>query len=110
MASIVYIKKGDRYPLLAATLTLEDGTAINLTGGSVIFRMSTQHGQNLVNTAATVVSATDGTVRYDWASGDTDVVGKFRGEFVATLSSGRVVTVPNFEYIDIRIQDSVPTS
>ena len=76
----------------------------------MVFRMSTQHGKNLVNTAATVVTAASGTVRYDWAAGDTDVVGKFRGEFVATLASGRDVTVPNFEYIDIRIQDSVPTS
>ena len=106
----VYIKKGDRYPLLTATLQTEDGTAIDLTGGSVVFRMSTQHGKNLVNTAATVVTAASGIVRYDWAAGDTDVVGKFRGEFVATLASGRAVTVPNFEYIDIRIQDSVPTS
>ena len=38
----VYIKKGDRYPLLSATLQTEDGSAIDLTGGSVVFRMSTQ--------------------------------------------------------------------
>ena len=107
--AVVYVKKGDRYPLLAATLQLEDGTAIDLTSGSVKFRMSNQHGQNLVNTTATVVSAAAGTVRYDWAAGDTDVVGKFRGEFEATLASGRIVTVPNDSYIDIRIQDSVPT-
>ena len=106
----VYIKKGDRYPLLTATLQLEDGTALDLTAGTVIFRMSTQHGKNLVNSAAVVVTAASGLVRYEWAAGDTDVEGKFRGEFVATLASGRDVTCPNFEYIDIRIQDSVPTS
>jgi hypothetical protein len=71
--------------------------------------MASQHGQNLVNTTATIVSGTAGTVRYDWAAGDTDVVGKFRGEFEATLSTGKIVTVPNDSYIDIRIQDSVPT-
>jgi len=107
--AVVYVKKGDRYPLLAAILQLEDGTAIDLTSGSVKFRMSNQHGQNLVNTSAVVVSASAGTVRYDWAAGDTDVAGKFRGEFEATLASGRIVTVPNDSYIDIRIQDSVPT-
>ena len=107
--TVVYVKKGDRSPLLTASLQLEDGTAIDLTSASVKFRMATQHGQNLVNTTATIVSGTAGTVRYDWAAGDTDVVGKFRGEFEATLSSGRIVTVPNDSYIDIRIQDSVPT-
>ena len=107
--TVVYVKKGDRYPLLTASLQLEDGTAIDLTGGSVKFIMATQHGQNLVNASAVVVGASSGTVRYDWAAGDTDVVGKFRGEFEATLSSGKIVTVPNDSYIDIRIQDSVPT-
>lgn len=106
----VYIKKGDLYPQLSATLQTEDGTAIDLTGATVVFRMSNQFGQNLVNTSATVVTAASGKVRYDWASGDTDVAGKFQGEFVATLASSRVVTCPNFEFIDIRVLDGVPTS
>jgi hypothetical protein len=100
------IKQGDTGPPLTRTLGFSDGTAQNLTGATVTFRWSPaesaprgrvtpKSGAVVKSRVATVVSATTGEVRHDWAAGDTDVVGTYVGEFVVTLPSGAVLTFPN---------------
>lgn len=109
MATKVYMKVGDTSPQLTATLENSDGTAIDLSGGSVVFRMMTSRGQAILSSSATIVTAASGIVRYDWVTADTARPGKYLAEFVATLASGRIVTVPSDEYIEVIIEEKVTT-
>lgn len=99
------IKKGDRLPAYTATLTDSDGNAIDLTGCTVLFLMSLMGSTTVkVNAAATIVSATDGTVSYSWGATDTDTAGLYRAEFEITVTaSGLKRTVPagDFYYVQV---------
>ena len=90
----VYMKKGDRLPLLQAELTDASGTPLNLTGATVTFKMRSRNGTVLkVNAAASVISAELGVVQYAWGATDTDTEGSFDAEFVASFG-GLPMTVP----------------
>ena len=108
MAADFYIKAGDRWPTLDATLTDADGTAIDLSGATVKFVMGTVGGTAKINADATVVSAAAGTVRYSWAAGDTTTPGTYHGEFVVTLATALEITFPSDGYITIEIVREVP--
>ena len=100
----VYMKKGDRLPLLRAQLTGADGVAIDLTASTVTFRMKPRNGGALkVNTTANVVDAVNGIVQYGWAAGDTDTEGIFDGEFV-TSTGGLLETMPSSGYVVISVE------
>ena len=67
MAADFTIKQGDVLPVLNDTLTYSDGSAVNLTSATVKFIMrSLTATLPTVNTTATVVSATAGTVKYSF--------------------------------------------
>ena len=90
------IKQGDELPVLDVTLVNADGTALNLTTATgVDFRMRLP-GETAyrVNAAGSILVAASGTVRYEWAAGDTDVAGQYDAEFVATFSGARTLTAP----------------
>jgi hypothetical protein len=59
-----------------------------------------------VKRSAVVVDAATRTLRYDWALGDTDTSGVYRGEFEVT-ANGRPETFPTDSYIDIVVYDDV---
>lgn len=100
----VYMKKGDRLPLLRASLTGADGVALNLTAASVVFRMRPRGGSALkVNSSATVVDAVNGVVQYGWGATDTDTEGLYDGEFVVTVG-GLVETVPSSGYVLVSVE------
>lgn len=104
------IKKGDRLPSLEAIIRKRaDGTAIDLTTAvSVAFRMWAQRqsgGTYKVDTAAVVVAAASGSVRYDWTALDTDTVGDFFAEFVITWPSSKVQTIPTAGAMHVRVVD-----
>jgi len=103
------IKQGDRLPALAATLKFADGTIKDLTGHTVKFLMrSAKTGTVKVNGNASVVLASAGTVRYDWAGSDTDTVGHYQGEFETTeTATGKKTTFPNSGYLTIRVGDDI---
>jgi hypothetical protein len=74
-----------------------DGTAFDLTGSSVKFKMRLETSATLkVDTAAVVVSAAAGTVRYDWAAIDVDTAGDYIGWWEVTLSGGKLQDTPQF--------------
>jgi len=103
------IRAGDRLPAISATvtdgrptLTSPQGSPVDLSGASVRFVMvALDSGTLAVDAKATVVDAAAGTVRYDWAEGDTDAAGAYLGEWQITFADGRRLTVPNGDAIDI---------
>lgn len=69
---------GNQTPSIYATLTLSDGSVINLTGASVRFRMRPIGFTTLtVDQPATIDSAGQGTVHYDWQAADVANAGQF---------------------------------
>jgi hypothetical protein len=102
------IRKGDRLPELTATLNDSAGSAVNLTGSTVEFHMrSTAGGTPKVDAAATLVTPSAGTVKYVWATNDTDTAGSYYGEFEVTFGDGRKQSFPNPGYITISVTDEL---
>ncbi len=105
MAVDFTIKRNDRLPSLAATLTDALGAPVDLTSTLVRFIMAAGAGTGTVavNAPAVVVNSSGGTVRYDWAAGDTATSGTFNGEFEVTFPNGKKQTFPSANYITIQI-------
>jgi hypothetical protein len=98
-----YIKRNDTSPSISATLA-SDGTAVDLTGATVKFIMRLPGATSAkVNTAATVVSAADGTVRYDWVAANTDTAGLYQAEFEVTFAGGAKRTFPADDYLYVSV-------
>jgi len=103
-----YVKQNDTSPDMLATLQDADGNAINLTAASVRFHMRPVGGGAIVvDQAATVVTALDGLVRYNWIADDTDTVGSYQAEFEVTYADASIETFPNDGYIRVEIIDNI---
>jgi hypothetical protein len=109
MSTTFYMKQGDTLPAIAATLAGADGEPADLTGASVRFLMRTKGSSSsvLVDADATVVDPTEGTVRYDWANGDTDTTGNHQAEWEVTFAGGEKQTFPNNAYTTVSIKDDI---
>jgi hypothetical protein len=102
------IRKGDRLPELTATLKDSAGLAVDLTAATLEFHMrAVAGGTPKVDAAATVVSPSAGTVKYVWATADTDTAGSYYGEFEVTFGDGRKQSFPNPGYITISVTDEL---
>lgn len=89
-----HIKVGDTEPL-RATLRDGTGTAVDLTGATVLFRaVDASTRVVVVSAAAAVEVASLGQVRYDWATADVATARFLDVEFRATLASGKIRTFP----------------
>ena len=102
------IKQNDTSPTLSVVVADSSGTAINITGASVLFKMRAVNSSSLkVNSSATITNASNGAVSYTFSASDTNTAGLFQGEFQVTFSGGLIETFPNSEYISINVLDDL---
>lgn len=94
------IAVGDTGPSIVENLKNADGTAINLAGATVRFRLYDSSGVLVIDRPAVVVDAANGQVRYDWQAGDTVAGGTFFRRWHVTLGTGQVVSVPTEDGLD----------
>tara|TARA_R110000803_G_scaffold40727_1_gene87703 strand:- start:83 stop:409 length:327 start_codon:yes stop_codon:yes gene_type:complete len=104
MALEFNIKQNDSSPIIQANLIGAGNASVNLSGGSVNFRMQKSTGENVVQGAAEIVDASQGTVRYLWLAGETSVSGIYMAEFEVTYADGKVESFPNVGYIQVNIK------
>ncbi len=101
----ITIKRNDLRPTIDAIIEAPAGTAVDLTGATVKFIMALTVGATpKINTAATVLDAEAGSVRYTWTGTDTDTVGLYRAEFEVTFASGAKRTFPVSDYLYVNIE------
>lgn len=83
-----------------------------LTGGSVVFNMRDEFGEQIITAAAaTIVTATGTpTVQYDWTATDTKNVGRFRADFTVTYADATTETFPALNKIPVLITDPMGTT
>ena len=102
------IKQNDTSPSIQTQFLDGDGLPVDITGNlGVSFHMRDAAGTVKIDTAATVVTAASGIVRYDWLAADTDTAGTFQAEFEVTYSDGKIETFPNASYIEVIITDDI---
>tara|TARA_R100001440_G_scaffold21063_3_gene34812 strand:+ start:578 stop:901 length:324 start_codon:yes stop_codon:yes gene_type:complete len=98
------IKQNDTSPEIGAVLKDGSGNAIDLTAASVRFHMKRIGATTAsVTSAATIVNADAGSVKYVWQTGDTSTPGSFQAEFQVTFVNGSIETFPNDGSIAIEI-------
>lgn len=104
-----YIKRGDRLPVIRATLSDANGV-VDLSTGTVKFIYKPQYSGSAVERSATILSGPSGLIQYSWVSGDVTgdgSVGVYYGEFKATLADDKVIHFPNAGYFSFEIIDSL---
>lgn len=99
------LAEGDLLPEINATLKDANDTAIDLTGSTVEFLMSTSSDLDtlIVDGVATIVDEDAGEVKYTWVSGDTDTPGNYVARFRVTTSTSKKYTFPNIGWITVTI-------
>lgn len=99
------IKAGDRYPSLETVLLDGDGEPTNLTDAlTVELTMSLKdYPRTVVLNQAAASFEVDGSVSYEWADGDTDVVGLYVVEWTVTWAPGVTSTFPSKGFDKVRV-------
>lgn len=104
--TIYYVKQGDTAPAAVAVLLDPSGLPLSLSGATVKFHMSDQKHVVIIDAVATVDPdqvTNKGRVSYQWVSGDTDDTGVFLAEWQVTFAGGTILTFPNADYDNVRI-------
>jgi hypothetical protein len=102
------VKKGDTAPSVSDVLLDASGNAVNLTGATVKFHMSSWDMTTvLINGSATgpnggALDAT-GQVQYQWQAADVAAAGVYRAEWEVTFAAGAVETWPDDSYATVDI-------
>lgn len=103
-----WLKAGDLVPSIKSVLRDANGTPIDIRDAAITFVMRAFDAAvpTIENPAENLQvdndDSTNGTVRYDWLAGDTDVPGGYHAEWRVQFADG-VGTVPNHDYKMIAI-------
>ena len=109
MSDVTFVQ-GDTAPPIRGTLKRrqDDGTYVVLDLSGVIsvkFQMRKPDDVRFtVDAAATIVSAIDGTVRYDWVANDLDVDGEYIAQWELDFGAGRIQTTDPANTVTVRRQ------
>lgn len=99
-----YVKQNDTSPSMLATLQDASGNAVDVTAATIRFHLRPISSNTVkVDEAATIVTADEGIVRYDWQAADTDTIGSYQAEFEVTYADATIETFPNDGYIRVEI-------
>lgn len=103
------IKQGDTRPSLEVQALDENRDPKDFSNvDSVQFHMLDVDTQEVVvNSAGTVLNASDGKLVYVWSDGDTDTLGRHEAEFEVSYTNGGSETFPNSGNIDVYITEDI---
>lgn len=99
------LKAHDLLPPIKAVISSGGADPLDLTDATAVtFIMRAKTGGTAkVNADAVIEDAAGGTVRYDWAAGDTDTPASYQAEWQITWSDGKQQTAPTLTYHSIDI-------
>jgi hypothetical protein len=101
------IKAHDRLPVVDAVLGFEGGAVADLTTATAVHFIMRDRGKPAgaakVDAPAIILDPLLGTVRYEWAIGDTDVPSVYNAEWEVTYEDGRKQTFPTKSYHTINV-------
>ena len=100
---VTTVVKGDTGFILTFTVKDIDGTVVDLTDGTPVFKMALPGAStNEATGTCTVTDASNGVCTYTAQSGDFDTEGIYEAEIQVTYTSGKVITakLDNFHIID----------
>ena len=105
MADTYKYVQGDTGPQIQVTITSADGTATDLTGGSVTLHFRAAGTTTvLFSRALAFEDATNGKAVLQWQTGDLNVeAGNYEGELETVLSSGQRET--RYELLKFKIRE-----
>jgi len=100
------IKKGDTLPVFAVTLQFANGSAIDLTNGSVYIHLGNLSNYSpIFSGACNITDATTGKAEYRWTgSVDTATVGTYWAEFKASWT-GSQLTLPSEHSLKVNVHE-----
>lgn len=107
------IKQNDTLPSLMICVfdysNLTTRIPFDMTGASAVtFSMVDKHGNyKVAGVEGTILSASGGTIQYDWSPNDTNEPGNFRGEFQLYYNDGKKLSLPQQGYISIEIPPDI---
>lgn len=102
-----FLKYQDNLPALRSELTDSNGYIDLSTASDVkfIYQLKSRLYPPFTGSAS-IISPVSGLVEYTWSTGSTTVTGGvYYGEWRATFTGGRVLTVPNDSHILFSVQN-----
>ncbi len=109
------MKQGDLGPAVRARIVNDsDQQSPDYSAAVATFKLLRVDTEGLLveifNSPAVIENPTtsSGTVRYDWSSGDTDLIGRFQGVFKIVLPGAIPEHYPDQGYIWVNIESAGP--
>ena len=110
-----FIKTGDTGSPFVTTLENSAGTAVDIQGASVLFKMAPLSGGTLtlvgtctvLQVGAGTVDGSRGQVSFNWPTGGVATADWYRGEFEVTYMSGTIQSFPNSGYALISVEEDL---